>query len=431
MARSTDARPSTTGPGSDGIGTRLDRLARRMLLRQLERVGEGELVLVDGAGEHRFGDPETGPSARVTVHRARFFRRLVTGGALGVGGAYIDGDWDADELAALFRLFLRNQAWIGRLDSGGARVATAIYRLGQWLRRNTPAGSRRNIRDHYDLGNDLFRLFLDESMTYSCALFDSDDADLASAQRAKLDRICRKLELGPDKHVLEIGTGWASFAIVAAAHYGCHVTTTTISPAQYALARERIEAAGVGDRITLLQSDYRDLEGIYDRIVSIEMIEAVGASHLPTFLRHCAARLHPEGRLLLQVISTGEQYYDQYRRSVDFIQHYVFPGSHCPALRAVLAATGGASDLRASHVEDLTPDYVLTLRHWRANFRAAADEVRALGYPERFLRLWDYYLQYCEAGFAERHIADLQVIMDKPACNARPIRPAIPVETTR
>jgi len=417
-------RDAAARPQAPDTGGWIDRLARRLLLRQLERLEAGSLTLVDG-GEHDFGTAGSQPSARVTVHRARFFRRAVFGGALGVAGAYLDGDWDADNLAGLFRLFLRNEDRLGRLDGGTARLATAGYRLGQWARRNTPSGSRRNIRDHYDLGNDLFRLFLDESMTYSCALFDDPAADLASAQRAKLDRICRKLDLGPDTQVLEIGTGWASFAIHAAKHYGCHVTTTTISPAQYALAAEQIRAHGVDHRITLLQSDYRDLTGRFDRLVSIEMIEAVGASHLPTFLGHCSARLRPDGRMLLQVIATGEQYYDRYRRSVDFIQQYVFPGSHCPALRAVLTAMGRTSDLRATHMEDLTPDYVLTLQHWRANFTAAADAVRALGYPERFLRLWDYYLQYCEAGFAERHVADVQLVLDKPNTQSPPVRPGI------
>ncbi len=419
-----DTPAHTRAPGHGG---RLDRLARRLLVGQLGRLEQGSLTLVD-TDERHFGVLGGEPSARVTVHRPRFFRRAVLGGALGVAGAYLDGDWDADDLAGLFRLFLRNEGRLGRLDSGAARLATAVYRLAQWARRNTPSGSRRNIRDHYDLGNDLFRLFLDESMTYSCALFGDRATDLASAQRAKLDRICQKLDLGPGAHVLEIGTGWGSFAIHAAEHYGCRVTTTTISPAQYALAAERVRARGLEDRITLLQSDYRDLTGEYDHIVSIEMIEAVGASHLPTFLGHCSARLRPDGRMLLQVIATGEQYYDRYRRSVDFIQHYVFPGSHCPALRAVLTAMGQTSDLRATHMEDLTPDYVLTLRHWRANFRAAADDVRALGYPERFLRLWDYYLQYCEAGFAERHVADLQLVLDKPDTVAPPVRPAIAKE---
>ncbi|MDZ7747607.1 MAG: cyclopropane-fatty-acyl-phospholipid synthase family protein [Halofilum sp. (in: g-proteobacteria)] len=317
----------------------------------------------------------------------------------------------------------------GRLDGGGARPASALHRAWYRARANTPLGSRRNIRAHYDLGNDLFRLFLDESMTYSAGVFERPGATLEQAQAAKLDRICRKLGLHAGHRVLEIGTGWGSFALHAARHYGCHVTTTTISDEQHALAAERVRAAGLGERVTLLQSDYRDLEGEYDRLVSIEMIEAVGHEYLETFFGCCAERLAPDGRMLLQVITTGERDYERYRRSVDFIQRYVFPGSLCPSLGALVGAIGRGSDLRITHLEDLAGDYVETLRHWRARFHARADEVRALGYPERFLRLWDYYLQYCEAGFAERHIGDLQLVLERRDCRAAPIRPALAEET--
>jgi cyclopropane-fatty-acyl-phospholipid synthase len=408
--------PTTTG---------LDRLARRALDLRLERLVEGALIISDDTGSRRFGVPRADLAAQVEVHRSRFYRRTAFGGALGIGAAYIDGDWDCDDLVTLFRVFLRNERRLGRFDGGMARLRRPIDRLRHWARTNTRSGSRRNIRDHYDLGNDLFRLFLDRSMTYSAALFDRSDQRLDEAQAAKLDRICRKLELAPHHHVLEIGTGWGSFAIHAAQHYGCHVTTTTISPAQRALAAERVRAAGVDDRVTLLSADYRELEGEFDRLVSIEMIEAVGEDHLATFLACCSERLRDDGRMALQTITTGEHFYAHYRRSVDFIQRYVFPGGHTPALSALLRAAGGASDLRLTHIEDLTPDYALTLRRWRTNFWNEADAVRGLGYPERFLRLWDYYLQYCEAGFSERHVADLQLILDKPDNPQAPIRPPI------
>ncbi len=405
--------------------TRLDRLARRALEQRLQRLAEGALVISDDAGSRRFGAPDAHLAAHIEVHRGRFYRRAAFGGALGIGAAYIDGDWDCHDLVALFRVFLRNERRLGRFDRGMARLRRPIDRLRHWARTNTRTGSRRNIRDHYDLGNDFFRLFLDRSMTYSAALFDRGDETLEEAQRAKLDRICRKLGLAPGHHVLEIGSGWGSFAIHAAQHYGCHVTTTTISPAQRDLAAEHIRAAGVDDRVTLLSADYRDLEGQYDRLVSIEMIEAVGADHLPTFLRCCSQRLRDNGRMALQAITTGEHFYEHYRRSVDFIQRYVFPGGHTPALSALLRAAGDTSDLRLTHLEDLTPDYARTLQRWRTNFRNEAEAVRALGYPERFLRLWDYYLQYCEAGFTERHVADLQLILDKPDNDQAPIRPPI------
>jgi cyclopropane-fatty-acyl-phospholipid synthase len=404
---------------------RLDRLARNLLEARLERLHDGRVVLADARGEQAWGRADDGLAARIDVHRPRFYRRAVAGGALGVAAAYLDGDWDCDDLAALFRIFVRNMGNTGRLDRGTARVATAINRAWHRARANTSTGSRRNIRDHYDLGNDLFRLFLDESMTYSAGVFEHPGATLADAQFAKLDRICRKLDLGPGHRVLEIGTGWGSFALHAARHYGCHVTTTTISDAQYELAAERVREAGLADRVTLLRSDYRDLEGTYDRLVSIEMIEAVGHEYLDTFFGCCSARLAPEGRMLLQVITTGDQYYEQYRRSVDFIQRYVFPGSLCPSLGAMIGALGRATDLRITHLEDLTADYAETLRRWRARFLERADDVQALGYPERFVRLWDYYLQYCEAGFAERHIGDLQLVLDKPRNRDPAIRPVL------
>jgi cyclopropane-fatty-acyl-phospholipid synthase len=416
---STTALPSATATGP------FDRLARRLLHGRLAGLREGRLHIADADGEATFGT-EGDLAARILVHAPRFYRRAVTGGALGVAASWIDGDWDCDRLADLFRMLIRSRAATGRFDRGGmAGTANAIARVAQRARANTPGGSRRNIRDHYDLGNDFFRLFLDESMTYSAGVFETADATLEQAQTAKLDRICRKLGLRPEHHVLEIGTGWGSFALHAAKHYGCHVTTTTISAEQHALAATRIREAGLEDRITLLQSDYRALTGQYDRLVSIEMIEAVGREYLETFFRVCSDRLRPDGAMLLQVITTSDREYEAYRRSVDFIQRYVFPGSHCPAPNALFGAIGRVGDLRPVHLEDLSADYAETLRHWRGRFHGAADQVRALGYPERFLRLWDFYLQYCEAGFDERHIGDLQLLLAKPRNTDPAIRPDI------
>ncbi len=406
MNTTTRSRPRPAGA--------IDRWARSLLLRRLRDARGGRLELADAEGVHTHG-AASGPVARIAVHAPRFYRRLAVGGALGAAASYLDGDWDCDDLAGLFRVLLRSRASTGRFDRGGAAgAATALARLGQRLRANTPRGSRRNIRDHYDLGNALFRLFLDESMTYSAAIFEAPEASLEQAQAAKLDRICCKLGLEPGHRVLEIGTGWGSFALHAAARYGCRVTTTTLSAEQHALASERVRAAGLEDRVTVLQQDYRDLSGDFDRLVSIEMIEAVGADYLATFFRNCSERLRGDGAMLLQVITTSEAEYPRYRRSVDFIQRYVFPGSHCPAPSALFAAIGAAGDLRPVHLEDIGEDYGETLRRWRQRFHASAEQVRALGYPERFLRLWDYYLQYCEAGFDEHHIGDLQLYLAKP-----------------
>jgi cyclopropane-fatty-acyl-phospholipid synthase len=402
------------------------RLARAAVRRRLGALAAGRVVIRDGEGQFVAGreDASAELCAEVTVHRPRFYRRLLTGGSLGAAAAYLDGDWDCDNLAGLFRATLRG---LGRDDlEGGSGAAALAARAWHWMRRNTPAGSRRNIRDHYDLGNELFALFLDDSLTYSSGIFESGTDSLEAAQFAKLDRICRKLELGPDDHVLEIGTGWGSFAIHAAGRYGCRVTTTTLSPAQYQVVAARVAEADLEDRITLLQTDYRELTGRYDKLVAIEMIEAVGADHLRPFFRTCAERLTAEGRMLIQVITTGEQYYADYRRSVDFIQRYVFPGSHCPSLGALVAASGDASDLRLTHLEDITPHYAETLRQWRHRFFQNEEAVRGLGYPERFVRLWDYYLQYCEAGFAERHIGDLQVMFARPGARGEELPPELP-----
>ena len=402
---------------------RLDRLARGLVARyRLQELEGGQLTLGDCESMRTFGDTGGELRTRIDVRHPRFYRRALLGGSLGAAAAYLDGDWDCDDLVALFRLFLRSERAGERIEGGPARLAYALARLGHLARGNTRRGSRRNVRDHYDLGNELFRLFLDESMTYSAAVFDPPGITLEQAQAEKLDRICRKLDLRPEHHVLEIGTGWGSFALHAARHYGCRVTTTTISREQHALASERIQAAGLADRVTLLTDDYRDLDGHYDRLVSIEMIEAVGHEHLDTFFGVCSDRLRRHGRMVLQSITAGDDWYDQYRRTVDFVQRYVFPGGLCPSLGAITAALGRASDLRVTQIEDLTADYAETLRHWRRRFLERVDDVRALGYPERFLRLWNYYLQYCEAGFAERHTGTLQIVLDKPATDAAPIR---------
>ncbi|MFA9460992.1 class I SAM-dependent methyltransferase [Thiohalorhabdus methylotrophus] len=400
-------RPAATPP------RRINRLARQVLFGRLNSLVEGRIEIRDGDGTAVFGAAgNAGPlGCSITVNRPRFYRRLLTGGTLAAAAAYLDGDWDCDDLTALFRCTLRG---LGRTDlDRGSIPTTTAARMGHWLRRNTLRGSRRNIRDHYDLGNDLFALFLDEGMTYSAGIFEHPGATLEEAQRAKLDRLCRKLELGPRDHVLEIGSGWGSFALHAAGTYDCRVTTTTLSPAQYEVAVRRVREAGLSDRVTVVQEDYRALSGTYDKLVAIEMIEAVGADHLGIFFSRCADLLKPDGRMAIQVITTGEQYYEAYRRSVDFIQRYVFPGSHCPSLGALIAASGKSTDLRVVHLEDLTAHYARTLQEWRARFLAQLTRVRELGYPERFIRLWDFYLQYCEAGFAERHIGDLQILLAK------------------
>jgi cyclopropane-fatty-acyl-phospholipid synthase len=290
----------------------------------------------------------------------------------------------------------------------------APQRLARRLVRNTPARSRRQIAAHYDLGNDLFELMLDETMLYSCALFSAPQMTLADAQQAKLDRVCQKLGLSSDHHVLEIGTGWGAFAIHAASRYGCRVTTTTISAEQHRYVQARVRAAGLADRVEVLLKDYRELEGSYDRLVSIEMIEAVGWQYFGRFFARCSDLLRPDGAMLLQAITIDDRAYDVQKGSRTFINTYIFPGGCLPSQAVIARSLARLTDLRMVHLEDITPHYVETLRRWRANFLARADTVAKLGYDERFRRLWELYLCYCEAGFSERRIGDVQLLLAKP-----------------
>jgi cyclopropane-fatty-acyl-phospholipid synthase len=331
------------------------------------------------------------------------------------------GEWTASDLTALLRMLARDAGVLAGFDGGLARAAEPVRRLLHWLRRNTRRGARRNVAAHYDLGNEFFSLFLDPTLTYSCGIFERAGTSMEEASRAKYDRLCRKLALEPGDHVLEIGTGWGGFCLHAASRYGSRVTSTTISAEQRALARERVEAAGLADRVTVLDRDYRDLEGRFDKLVSIEMIEAVGAEHLPAYFRACGERLTPAGRAAIQAIVIPDAHYERARRTVDFIKRYVFPGGHLPSVGALVDAAARASDLRLAHLEELTPHYAETLRRWRARFLANLDRIRALGYPEPFLRMWEYYLRYCEAGFEERTIGLVQLVFERPGCRGRPV----------
>jgi cyclopropane-fatty-acyl-phospholipid synthase len=293
------------------------------------------------------------------------------------------------------------------------------------MNRNTLQGSKNNIAAHYDLGNDFFELFLDPTMMYSCGIFESGSASMALASRAKLKRICDKLDLQPGDRVIEIGTGWGGFAIYAAKHYSCHVTTTTISRNQHEWAKRRIQEENLEDRITLLFEDYRNLTGQYDKLVSIEMIEAVGHRYYDLFFNKCSELLKPDGSMLIQTITIGDQRYEQARRSVDFIQRYIFPGSCIPSNTAILNSTSRASDLRLVHLEDIGPHYAATLRLWREQLFQNRDKIRQLGYPDTLLRMWDFYLCYCEGGFIERAISDVHYIFTKPLNRTKPLLPPI------
>ena len=411
MADTTLIELSRSAPRVNPLGA----LARRLVFARVATLSAGLLRIREGHEVHEFGARSTGVDATITVLDPAFYAEIAFGGSVGAGESYMLGHWQADDLTALMRLLLRNRHALDAMETGLALISGPLRIAAHWLHRNTRSGSRRNISAHYDLGNDFFRLFLDETMMYSCALFERPEMTLAQASAAKLDTICRKLALGQQDHVLEIGTGWGGFALHAAAHYGCRVTTTTISPSQYQLANERVRAAGLGHRITVLLEDYRDLKGSYDKLVSIEMIEAIGHQYLGEFFRRCAERLIPGGRMLLQSITIADRHYARARDEVDFIKRYIFPGCCIPAVSALAQAMADSSDLRIVHLEDIGPHYATTLACWRDNFFTNLDQVRALGYPESFCRMWEYYLSYCEAGFTERALGDVQMLLAREA----------------
>lgn len=416
--------PETSLAAIGSPGGRFDRIAGRLVRGRLEGLTCGELTILDRKQSWRFGEAA---DLRVTikVQSPRFWREVLLGGSLGAAESYIQGLWSCDDLTALCRLFARNLALADNLERGWARVTAPPAKVFHWLRRNTRTGSAWNIHAHYDLGNDFFRLFLDETMNYSCGIFERPDASMREASVAKMDRVCRKLDLGPEDHLLEIGTGWGALAIHAARHFGCRVTTTTISRKQQRLARQRVSEAGLDDRIEILLADYRELTGRYDKLVSIEMIEAVGHDFLGDYFGKCSDLLKEDGLMLLQGITMADHRYESYRRSVDFIQRYVFPGSCLPSVSAMSTAVANSSDLRPVHLEDITPHYAETLRHWRRSFFEHIEDVKSQGYPDSFIRLWEFYLCYCEAGFEERTVGDVHLVLAKPGNRRTPILPSL------
>jgi cyclopropane-fatty-acyl-phospholipid synthase len=392
-------------------------LACRLVLRQLQKLEHGSVRLVHGDRVLMLGQPrhEAELHAEIRVLDSAFYADVAFGGSIGAGEAYMQGSWQCDDLVSLVRILLRNRQVLDEMDTGFASLTKPLQKLFHWVNRNTRAGSRRNISAHYDLGNDFFSIWLDESMMYSAAMFERADMTLAEAQTHRLDVICRKLDLQPTDHLLEIGTGWGGLAIHAAREFGCRVTTTTISRQQHDWAQQKVREAGLEHRITLLQEDYRDLEGQFDKLVSIEMIEAIGAEQFNTYFEQCSSLLKPAGKLLIQAITIADAQYDDYRKSVDFIQRYIFPGGFLPSLSAMTASIAESTPLLVTDVEDIGLDYARTLEIWRENFFGRIDEVRALNYPESFIRMWEYYLTYCEGGFLERAISDVHLVAEKPA----------------
>ena len=400
----------------------LDNIARNGVLARLEHLTVGEVVLVEGQQTWRFGPGGVGAlKAKITVLDPRFFNEIAFGGSIGAGEAFMHGYWHCDDLVALVRLLLQNRHVLDGMEGGMARLAAPLQKLFHWINRNTREGARRNIAAHYDLGNDFFALWLDETMMYSSAIYPSEESGLHEAQLNRLDHICKQLDLKPEDHVVEIGTGWGGFALHAAQNYGCRVTTTTISTEQYRKARQRIVDAGLHDRVTVLKKDFRDLEGRFDKLVSIEMIEAIDHDLFASFFKKCSDLLRPDGVMMIQAITIADQRYAEYRKSVDFIQRYIFPGSGLPSSAVMTAAVAEETDMRLLDLEDIGLHYATTLRDWRRNFHASLDEVRRQGYPESFIRMWEFYLCYCEGAFLERAISDVLLLFSKPDCRLQRI----------
>jgi len=395
--------------------TMLDGLARRTVLRQLENLQTGTLRLTDGREEFLFGSgDDSGVSAHIRVEDPRFYSEIAFGGSIGGGEAYMHGYWNCDDLVTVVRLLLQNREVLDGMETGVARFTQPLQSLFHWINRNTHEGARRNISAHYDLGNEFFALWLDQTMMYSSAIFEHEEDGLYEAQLTRMKHICERLQLTADDHLVEIGTGWGGFALYAAQNYGCRVTTTTISAEQYEKAKERVREAGLEDRITLLFEDFRHLEGQFDKLVSIEMIEAIDHDLFDTYFAKCSDLLKPQGAMLIQAITIADQRYDEYRKSIDFIQRYIFPGSGLPSSAVMTDSVARKTDMRLLGLDDIGLHYATTLQRWRENFFAQIGAVREQGFSDTFIRMWEYYLCYCEGAFRERAISDVQILFAKP-----------------
>lgn len=391
-------------------------LARTIMLKVLAKLQIGSLTFKENGETLVFGSTEdpAAPHAEVHVHDSDLYRRVLTGGSIAAGETFIEGLWSSPDLTAVTRAFSANLSMLEAMSDRQNVIARLALKMSHWARRNTTARSRENISAHYDLGNDFFSLFLDPSMMYSSAVFPTPDSDLASAAEHKLHLICEDLELKPEDHLIEIGTGWGGMAIYAAEHYGCRVTTTTISREQFDYTVEAVTARKLQDRITVLFDDYRDLTGQFDKLVSIEMIEAVGHQFYDTYFSTVSHLLKPHGKAVIQAITMTEQRYEQARDSVDFIKRYIFPGGCLPSLTVISDALSRMTDMQMSNLRDITQDYANTLSAWHEGFLNKLDTVQTMGFDERFIRMWRYYLSYCEGGFRERIIGTYQITMTKP-----------------
>ncbi len=401
----------------------VEHYAKRAILAMLQRIRVGHLTVYDGEDVYEFGESMQASrvSAVIHVQDPSVYRRVLFNGTIGSGEAYIAGSWRTPDLLSVIRLMVLNLNMLQSMDDKWRWAKSVFIRLLQFSTRNSMKGSKSNIAAHYDLSNQFFSLFLDRSMMYSAAIYATPDSTLEEAAEYKLKHICERLALCADDHLIEIGSGWGGMAIYAAKHYGCKVTTTTISAEQYEFAKQKVAQEGLQDRITLLCEDYRNLTGQYDKLVSIEMIEAVGHDYYPSYFRQCASLLKPNGLMLIQAITMPEQRYERAKKSVDFIQRYIFPGGALPSLAEVQRNIANYTDMQLVNLDDITLHYAQTLADWKNRFLHRLDEVKALGFSDQFIRMWEFYLNYCEGGFRERVIGTSQLLFAKPDCRALPV----------
>lgn len=390
-------------------------MLRNMVLSQLAKLEQARIEIVDPIGTTIVGHTSaTDLVVKMAVLDLSFYSKVALGGSIAAAESYMQGLWHTDDLTTLVRVFARNQDLLDQMEGGLAALANSILRVPHWFKRNSMTGSRKNIAAHYDLGNDFFKTFLDKHGMYSSATYLEPDISLDQASTEKLDRICRKLNLTADDSLIEIGTGWGGFACYAAAEYGCKVTTTTISREQYQAAQARVKNAGLDDKVTVLFEDYRHLQGTYDKLVSIEMIEAVGHQYLDRYLSKCASLLKADGMALIQAITIEDYRYEKSLNSVDFIKQYIFPGSFIPSVSAIVNSASTQTKLRLVNLEDQGESYYRTIRAWRDRFESSLIKIRQMGYSEEFIRMWRFYLAYCEGGFMERTISSAQLLFAKP-----------------
>lgn len=410
LGRNMDARKA---------GSTTERWARNLVHGHMSKMQRGQLTLVEGSDSMQYGDTgATGKQsaivAEIHVQSPAAFSAIAFNGVVGAAEAYMDGLWTTPDLLSVIRFFVSNIVALKGMDKERSAANSVALKLLSMVTKNSVSGSRKNISAHYDLGNDFFELFLDPSMMYSSAVFNGQDLSLEKAAIAKLETMCRKLQLSADDHLVEIGTGWGGMAVYAAKNYGCRVTTTTLSKQQHDFTQALVEENGLGDKVTVVMKDYRELHGQFDKLVSIEMIEAVGHQYFSDYFNKCSSLLKPDGLMSLQAITIADQRYDQARRSVDFIQRYIFPGGCLPSMSVIAKHVAEDTDMGILSVDDITRDYAKTLGFWRKSFEGSLDKVRALGFDERFIRMWLYYLCYCEGGFQERVINTVQVVIAKP-----------------